>query len=150
MGSMECRIFTDPSNGATYDDLLGSAKLADDFGYAGFFLSDHYMPFVGGGQPGPTDVWTTLAGLARETSRIRLGSLVTSVTFRNPGPLAIVVAQVDAMSEGRIEFGLGAGYFEPEHVAYGIPFPEVAERFNRLAEALELITGLWQTPSGQR
>jgi F420-dependent oxidoreductase-like protein len=147
---MECRIFTDPSNGATYDELLESAKLAEQFGYGGFFLSDHYMPFAGGGQPGPTDVWTTLAGLARETSRIRLGSLVTSATFRHPGALAIVVAQVDAMSHGRIEFGIGAGYFEPEHLAYGIPFPSVAERFDRLAEALELITGLWRSPSGQR
>jgi alkanesulfonate monooxygenase SsuD/methylene tetrahydromethanopterin reductase-like flavin-dependent oxidoreductase (luciferase family) len=139
---MECRIFTDPSNGATYHDLLESATLAEGFGYAGFFLSDHYLPFSGGGHPGPTDVWITLAGLARETSRIRLGSLVTSVTFRHPGPLAIVVAQVDAMSRGRIEFDLGAGYFEPEHLAYGIPFPPVGERFDRLAEALELITGL--------
>jgi F420-dependent oxidoreductase-like protein len=147
---VECRIFTDPSNGATYDDLLESARLAEQFGYGGFFLSDHYLPFAGDGQPGPTDVWTTLAGLARETSRIRLGSLVTSVTFRHPGSLAIVVAQVDTMSRGRIEFGLGAGYFEPEHRAYGIFFPPVAERFDRLAEALELITGLWRSPSGQR
>jgi alkanesulfonate monooxygenase len=147
---MECRIFTDPSNGATYHDLLESAQLAEEFGYAGFFLSDHYLPFVGDGRPGSTDVWTTLAGLARETSRIRLGSLVTSVTFRHPGPLAIVVAQVDAMSQGRIEFGVGAGYFEPEHLAYGIPFPPVAQRFDRFAEALELITGLWESPSGER
>jgi F420-dependent oxidoreductase-like protein len=147
---MECRIFTDPSNGATYHDLLESAKLSAEFGYAGFFLSDHYLPFAGDGRPGPTDVWTTLAGLARETSRIRLGSLVTNVTFRHPGALAIIVAQVDAMSHGRIEFGLGAGYFEPEHTAYGIPFPPVGERFDRLAEALELITGLWKSPSGER
>jgi F420-dependent oxidoreductase-like protein len=147
---MQCRIFTDPSNGATYYELLESAQLAEEFGYGGFFLSDHYFPFAGDGRPGPTDVWTTLAGLARETRRIRLGSLVTSVTFRNPGPLAIVVAQVDAMSDGRIEFGLGAGYFEPEHLAYGIPFPSAAQRFDRLGEALELITGLWETPVGQR
>lgn len=147
---MECRIFTDPSNGSSYDDLLHSVTFAEELGYGGFFLSDHYCPFVGDGLPGPTDVWTTLAGLARETSRIRLGSLVTSVTFRHPGPLAIVVAQVDTMSQGRIEFGLGAGYFEPEHRAYGIPFPPVGERFDRLAEALELITGLWRSPSGRR
>jgi F420-dependent oxidoreductase-like protein len=147
---MDCRIFTDPSNGAIYHDLRESAQLAEELGYGGFFLSDHYLPFAGDGLPGPTDVWTTLAGLARETSRIRLGSLVTSVTFRHPGPLAIVVAQVDAMSQGRIEFGLGAGYFEPEHRAYGIPFPPVAERFDRLAEALEVITGLWKSPGGQR
>src|ERR1700744_3480944 len=147
---MECRIFTDPSNGATYDDLRESAQLAEEFGYAGFFLSDHYAPFAGDGQPGPTDVWTTLAGLSRETSRIRLGSLVSSVTFRHPGSLAIVAAQVDEMSEGRLEFGVGAGYFEPEHRAQGIPFPTVGERFDRLGEALELITGSWQTPAGQR
>jgi F420-dependent oxidoreductase-like protein len=147
---MECRIFTDPSNGGTYQELLESARLAEELGFAGFFLSDHYLPFAGDGGAGPTDVWTTLAGLARETSRIRLGSLVTSVTFRHPGALAIAVAQVDAMSEGRIEFGLGAGYFEPEHRAYGIPFPPVGERFDRLSEALELITGLWKTPLGQR
>jgi F420-dependent oxidoreductase-like protein len=147
---MQCTIFTDPSNGATYDELLRSARLAEDFGYAGYFLSDHYLPFAGDGFPGPIDVWTTLAGLARETSRIRLGSLVTCVTFRHPGALAITVAQVDAMSHGRVEFGLGAGYFEPEHRAYGIPFPSVGERFDRLADALELITGLWSTPVGQR
>lgn len=147
---MQCRIFTDPSNGGTYQELLESAKLAEELGFAGFFLSDHYLPFAGDGGPGPTDVWTTLAGLARETSRIRLGSLVTSVTFRQPGALAIVVAQVDTMSGGRIEFGLGAGYFEPEHRAYGIPFPPVGERFDRLSEALEVITGLWETPVGQR
>lgn len=146
---MQCRIFTDPSNGATYRDLRESAILAEELGFAGFFMSDHYLPFVGDGRPGPTDVWTTLAGLARDTARIRLGSLVTSVTFRHPGPLAIVVAQVDAMSEGRVEFGIGAGYFEPEHLAYGIPFPPAAQRFDRLGEALELITGLWETPVGQ-
>lgn len=123
---MQCRIFTDPSNGATYPELLDSARSAEEFGYSGFFLSDHYFPFAGDGGSGPTDLWTTLAGLARETSHLRLGSLVTSVTFRNPGPLAIVVAQVHAMSDGRIEFGLGAGYFEPEHLACGIPFPSSA------------------------
>jgi F420-dependent oxidoreductase-like protein len=147
---MDCRIFTDPSNGATYEDVLESAQLVEQYGYAGFFLSDHYTAFAGDGLPGPTDVWTTLAGLARETSRIRLGSLLTPVTFRHPGPLAIVVAQVDAMSSGRIEFGVGAGYLEAEHHAYGIPFPSTRERFDRLAEALELIKGLWETPIGQR
>lgn len=147
---MECRVFTDPSNGATYDDLLQSAQLVERYGYAGLFLSDHYTAFAGDGLPGPTDVWTALAGLARETSRIRLGSLLTPVTFRHPGPLAVIVAQVDAMSSGRIDFGIGAGYFEAEHVAYGIPFPSTRERFEQLAEALELITGLWETPLGQR
>jgi alkanesulfonate monooxygenase SsuD/methylene tetrahydromethanopterin reductase-like flavin-dependent oxidoreductase (luciferase family) len=112
-------------------------------------MSDHYLTFAGPGLPGPTDTWTTLAGLARETSRIRLGSLVTPVTIRHPGALAIIVAQVDAMSRGRVELGFGAGYFEPEHRAYGIPFPPTSERFDRYAEALEIITGLWQTPVGE-
>jgi F420-dependent oxidoreductase-like protein len=146
---MDVRIFTDPSNGASYQSLVESARLAEEFGYAAFLLSDHYLAFAGDGLPGPTDVWTTLAGLSRDTARIRLGSLVTSVTFRNPGALAIVVAQVDEMSEGRIEFGIGAGYFEPEHRAQGIPLPSAGERFDRLGEALEIITGLWETPVGQ-
>jgi F420-dependent oxidoreductase-like protein len=147
---MDIRIFTDPSNGASYQSLTESAQLAEEFGYDGFFLSDHYLAFAGDGRPGPTDVWTTLAGLSRETSRIRLGSLVTSVTFRHPGSLAIIAAQVDEMSEGRLEFGVGAGYFEPEHAAQGIPFPPVGERFDRLGEALQLITGLWKTPVGEK
>jgi F420-dependent oxidoreductase-like protein len=146
---MDIRIFADPSNGASYQSLAESAQLAEQFGYSGFFLSDHYMAFAGDGRPGPTDVWTTLAGLSRETSRIRLGSLVTSVTFRHPGSLAIIAAQVDEMSAGRIELGIGAGYFEPEHAAQGIPFPSVGERFDRLDEALEIITGLWKTPVGE-
>src|SRR3954468_9401568 len=101
------------------------------------------------GDPGPTDSYVTLAGLARETSRIRLGTLMTSATFRLPGPLAIAVAQVDQMSGGRVELGLGAGWFEAEHSAYGIPFPEVGERFDRLEEQLAVISGLWATPAGQ-
>ena len=96
------------------------------------------------GLPGPTDAWTTLAGLARDTSRIRLGTLLTAATFRLPGALAITIAQVDAMSGGRIELGLGAGWYEEEHAAYGIPFPFVAERFEKLQEQLEIITGLWR------
>ena len=101
---------------------------------------------MGDGLPGPTDAWTTLAGLARETSRIRIGTLVSPVTFRHPGSLAIQVAQVDAMSGGRVELGLGAGWFEREHRAYGIPFP--AKRFDLLEEQLEIVTGLWATPVG--
>jgi F420-dependent oxidoreductase-like protein len=90
----------------------------------------------------------TLAGIARETSTIRLGTLVTSATFRHPGPLAISVAQVDAMSAGRVDFGIGAGWFEKEHLAYGIPFPSLGERFDRLEEQLAIITGMWATPEG--
>ncbi|MEU8663333.1 LLM class F420-dependent oxidoreductase [Actinoplanes philippinensis] len=148
---MRLVIFTEPQQGASHDDLLRVAKAAEDGGYDGFFRSDHYLRMGdGSGLPGPTDAWITLAALAVQTSRIRLGTLVSSATFRLPGPLAIAVAQVDAMSGGRIEFGLGGGWFESEHTAYGIPFPPVAERFDRLEEQLEIITGLWATPAGSR
>lgn len=142
---MQLRIFTEPQQGASYDDLLRVARAAEDLGFDAFFRSDHYLKMGDvSGQPGPTDAWITLAGLARETRTIRLGTLVTSMTFRWPGPLAVSVAQVDAMSGGRVELGLGAGWFENEHKAYGIPFPpSVAERFDRLTEQLEIITGLW-------
>ncbi|MGH3472985.1 MAG: LLM class F420-dependent oxidoreductase [Nocardioidaceae bacterium] len=147
---MDLRVFTEPQQGAAYDDLLAVARTTEEAGFDGFFRSDHYLPMGVDGAPGPTDAWTTLAGLARETTRIRLGTLVTSATFRLPGPLAIVVAQVDQMSAGRVEVGIGAGWFADEHEAYGIPFPSVSERFDRLEESLEVITGLWETPVGKR
>jgi F420-dependent oxidoreductase-like protein len=146
---MRLVIFTEPQQGASYDDQLRVARTAEDSGFDGYFRSDHFVAMGGDGLPGPTDAWLTLAALAVQTSRIRLGTLVTSATFRLPGPLAISVAQVDAMSGGRIEFGLGGGWFESEHSAYGIPFPPVGERFDRLEEQLEIITGLWSTPAGQ-
>jgi alkanesulfonate monooxygenase len=146
---MDFRIFTEPQQGATYDDLLRVAKAAEALEYSAFFRSDHYLAMNAEGLPGPTDAWITLAGLARETSTIRLGTLVTSVTFRHPGPLAISVAQVDQMSGGRVDLGIGAGWFAEEHAAYGIPFPEVGERFDRFEENLELITGMWRTPIGE-
>lgn len=144
---MDLRIFTEPQQGATYDDLLTVAKATEDLGFDAFFRSDHYLTMGGDGLPGPTDAWTTLAGLARETSRIRLGTLVSSATFRHPGILAIQVAQVDQMSGGRVEVGLGTGWFAQEHAAYGIPFPE--KRFGILEEQLAVVTGLWGTPVGQ-
>lgn len=147
---MELRVFTEPQQGATYDDLLAVARTAEDLGYGAFFRSDHYLAMGGDGLPGPTDAWVTLAGLARETSRIRLGTLMTSATFRHPGPLAISVAQVDHMSGGRVELGLGAGWFDAEHTSYGIPFPDTGERFDRFEEQLAVVTGLWSTPVGQR
>jgi F420-dependent oxidoreductase-like protein len=148
---MELRIFTEPQQGATYDQLLAVAKEAERLGFGAFFRSDHYLVMGDGdGWPGPTDAWTTLAGLARETTSIRLGTLVSSATFRLPGPLAITVAQVDAMSGGRVELGLGTGWFEAEHRAYGIPFPPLGERFERLDEQLTIVTGLWTTGRGER
>ena len=143
-------MFTEPQQGATYDDLLRVARAAEDLGFGAFFRSDHYLGMGTDGLPGPTDAWVTLAGLARETSTIRLGTLMTSATFRLPGPLAISVAQVDQMSGGRVELGIGAGWFEAEHTAYGIPFPDTGERFDRLEESLAVVTGLWATPPGER
>jgi F420-dependent oxidoreductase-like protein len=149
VAAVRLRIFTEPQQGATYDQVLAVARLAEELGFDAFFRSDHYLR-IGDGDPGPgsTDAWVTLAGLARDTSTIRLGTLVTPATFRLPGPLAISVAQVDAMSGGRVELGLGAGWYDTEHTAYGIPFPSTRERFDRLEEQLAVITGLWSTDVG--
>lgn len=147
---MDLRIFTEPQQGASYDDLLAVAQATEELGYDGFFRSDHYHKMGDiDGLPGPTDAWLTLAALARETSRVRLGTLVTPTTFRQPGVLAISAAQVDQMSGGRVEIGLGAGWFDREHEAYGIPFPEMSERFDRFVEQVEIIDGLLTTPAGQ-
>jgi F420-dependent oxidoreductase-like protein len=148
---MRLVVFTEPQQGASYSDLLRVAQHAETLGYDAFFRSDHYLR-IGAGDPGPgpTDAWATLAALAVQTGRIRLGTLVSSATFRLPGPLAITVAQVDQMSGGRVELGIGAGWYEAEHRAYGIPFPPVGERFDRLAEQLAIVTGLWRTPVGAR
>ncbi len=145
---MDLRIFTEPQFGATYEQQLRLARASEDAGFDAYFRSDHLLSFMGSGEPGPTDTWTTMAGLARETSRIRLGTLVTSATFRHPGMLALSVTQVDEMSGGRIELGLGAGWFDGEHEAFGIPFPPMRERFERLEEQLAILTGLWTTAPG--
>jgi F420-dependent oxidoreductase-like protein len=147
---MQLRIMTEPQQGASYDDLLRVATATEALGFDAFFRSDHYQRIGGGdGAPGPTDAWTTLAGLARETSRIRLGTMVTPATFRLPGPLAITAATVDAMSGGRVELGLGVGWYETEHASYGIPYADTRERFDRFAEQLAIIDGLWRTPAGE-
>ncbi len=147
---MRLRIFTEPQQGASYSTLRSVAMAAEELGFDAFFRSDHFLKMgEAPGLPGPTDAWATLAALAVETKRIRLGTLVSSATFRLPGPLAITVAQVDEMSGGRVEFGLGAGWFDAEHTAYGVPFPPLGERFSRLEEQLAIITGLWSTPVGE-
>jgi F420-dependent oxidoreductase-like protein len=145
---MKLRIFTEPQQGASYATLRAVALAAEELGFDAFFRSDHYLAMGGSGLPGPTDAWATLAALAVETRRIRLGTLMSAATFRLPGPLAITVAQVDQMSGGRVELGLGAGWFETEHAAYGIPFPPLGERFGLFEEQLEIITGLWETADG--
>lgn len=146
--TLDLRIFTEPQQGASYDDQLAVAQATERLGFSAFFRSDHYLAMGDrDGLPGPTDSWVTLAGLARETSTVRLGTLVSSATFRHPGVLAIQVAQVDQMSGGRVELGLGTGWFAAEHAAYGIPFPD--KRFGILEEQLAVVTGLWGTPVGE-
>jgi alkanesulfonate monooxygenase len=145
---MELRVFTEPQQGASYDDLLRVALTSEELGFGAFFRSDHFLGMGTDGLPGPTDAWVTLGALARETSTIRLGTLVTSVTFRWPGLLAVQVAQVDQMSGGRVELGIGAGWFEREHAAYAVPFPGIGERFSMLEEQVEIVTGLWATEGG--
>lgn len=146
---MDFRIFTEPQQGASYDELLAVALRTEQLGFDGFFRSDHYLR-MGDGDPGygPTDAWTSLAGLARDTKRVRLGTLVSSVTYRLPGILAVQAANVDQMSGGRVELGLGTGWFAEEHAAYGIPFP--SRRFDLLEEQLAIVSGMWSTPVGER
>jgi F420-dependent oxidoreductase-like protein len=147
---MQLRIFVEPQFGATYADQLAIAQAAEAHGFDAFFRSDHFLTMGGDGGAGPTDSWVTLGALARETQRIRLGTMVTAGTFRQPGHLAIQVAQVDEMSGGRVELGLGAGWFEAEHTAYGFPFPaSIGERIDRLEEQLAIVSGLWGTASGE-
>jgi len=145
---MDFRLFVEPQNGASFDDQLRAATLAEEAGFDGFFRSDHFLSIEpGDGLPGPTDAWVTLGAIALATTRLRLGTLVSSATFRHPSLTAIQVAQVDVMSGGRVDFGLGTGWFEAEHTAYGFPFP--AKRFGPFQEQLEIITGLWGTPLGE-
>lgn len=147
---MDHRVFTEPQQGASYDTLLAVARATEEHGFDAFFRSDHYLKMGDvSGLPGPTHAWVTLAGLARDTDRIRLGTLVSPITFYDPGSLAIMVAQVDAMSGGRVELGIGAGWYEAEHTAYGLPFPDLGERMSRFEEGLEQMVGLWTTPEGE-
>jgi F420-dependent oxidoreductase-like protein len=137
---MQLRVFTEPQQGAGYDTLLAVARATEDGGFDAFFRSDHYMAIWDGRLPGPTDAWISLAGLARDTSRIKLGTLVSPATFRLPGPLAIIVATVDAIT----------GWYEAEHNAYGIAFPPFGDRFAMLEEQVEIVLGLWRTPVDER
>jgi F420-dependent oxidoreductase-like protein len=146
-GGLRLRVLMEPRHGSRYDDILALALATERAGFEAFFRSDHLM----GVDPGdmsyePTDCWTTLAGLARDTERVRLGSLVTAATFRPPGLLATIVSTVDQMSGGRVELGIGTGWYAREHAAFGIGFPETRERFDRFEEQLAIITGLWGAP----
>jgi F420-dependent oxidoreductase-like protein len=145
---MELRICTEPQEGATYAQLLAVARGAREHGFAGFFRADHLLPMSGQPTPpGPLEAMVSLAAIAAQVPDIRLGTLLTSATFRHPGMLAIQAANIDDISGGRLELGMGTGWFEAEHLAYGVPFgTSFGERFDRLAEQLEIITGLWATP----
>jgi F420-dependent oxidoreductase-like protein len=147
---MRLRVLMEPRNGASYEEILALALATEQAGFDAFFRSDHLL----GGNPGnpeykPTDCWTTLGGLARDTTRVRLGALMTASTFRAPGLLAVIVASVDDMSGGRAELGIGAAWYTREHAAFGLPFPSVGERFDRLEEQLAVITGLWRATADQ-
>lgn len=136
-------VMLEPQEGGTYEEMLALARRAEALGYGGFFRSDHYLPMNVPLTSDTTDAWATVAGFARETQTIRIGVLVSPMTFRHPSELAKVVATVDHMSGGRLEVGMGAGWFEREHVAYGIPFPGPGGRVDRLEESLEVCTRLW-------
>lgn len=145
---MRYALMTEPQQGLSYDEILAAARTAEGAGLEAFFRSDHYASFPGGAGKPTTDAWATLAGLARETSRIRLGVLVSPVTFRLPGNLAKVIQTVDEMSGGRVEAGFGAGWNDAEHEQLGLPFPEIGERFDMLEEQMAIIHGLWTEPDG--
>jgi alkanesulfonate monooxygenase SsuD/methylene tetrahydromethanopterin reductase-like flavin-dependent oxidoreductase (luciferase family) len=146
---MGLRIFTEPQLGASYDQLLAVALTAEDCGFDAFFRSDHYLKMgSASGLPGYTDAWITLAGLARETRSIRLGTLVSPVTFRAVGTFVVTAAQVDQMSGGRVEVGVGAGWYEPEHRAYGLPFPALGSRYDLLEDQLAILHGVWSAAPG--
>ncbi len=148
---MTLRIFTEPQQGASYDQLLAVARTAETCGYGAFFRSDHFLKMgTATGLPGATDAWITLAGLARDTETIRLGTLVTPVTFRHPGTFTVTAAQVDHMSGGRVEIGLGAGWYEAEHQAFGLPFPPVGTRYDVLEDQLEILHGAWSAAPGTK
>lgn len=129
--------------GVTWPQWLTLARTCEEVGLDGLFRSDHYLSVMGFEDRGALDAWATLAGLAAVTERIRLGTMVSPVTFRHPSELAKVAATVDHISGGRVELGLGAGWNEDEHAAYGFPFPDVGERFDILAEQLEIVKAQW-------
>jgi F420-dependent oxidoreductase-like protein len=145
---MRFALMTEPQQGLTYDEILALARAAESVGLEAFFRSDHYGSFAGPTDGPTSDAWATLAGLARDTTTIHIGSLVSPITFRIPGSFAKVVATVDEMSGGRVEVGMGAGWNEDEHLELGIPFPLLGERYDRLEESLAIVHGLWTEPDG--
>ncbi|HEY7735678.1 MAG TPA: TIGR03560 family F420-dependent LLM class oxidoreductase [Candidatus Limnocylindrales bacterium] len=141
-------LMIEAQQGATYADQLAIARRAEAAGFEAFFRSDHYESFPGSTDNPTTDAWAVLAGLARETTSIGLGILVTPVTYRQPGNIAKLGATVAEMSGGRLEVGVGAGWHEEEHRRHGFPFPPIEERAEMLEETLEILHGLWEGADG--
>jgi len=144
---MRYALMIEPQQGMSYEDILAVARAAERAGIETFFRSDHYSSFPEAGLA-TTDAWATTAGLARDTSTVKLGVLVSPVIFRLPGPLAKTAATVHEMSGGRVELGIGAGWHEGEARQFGIPFPPVKERLDRLEEYAAVVRGLWTQPPG--
>jgi F420-dependent oxidoreductase-like protein len=145
---MRFAMMLEPQQGITYAEQLAVAQRSEAAGFGTFFRSDHYDSFPGPVGLPTTDAWTVLAGIARETSTIRLGALVSPVTYRLPGPFAKIVSTVDEMSGGRVDVALGTGWHEAEHGRLGIPFPPIEERADMLEETLTILHGLWEEPDG--
>ena len=145
---MRFALMIEPQQGLSYAEQLEIARLAERIGFEALFRSDHYRSFPGPDDSPTTDAWTVLAGIARETTSIRLGTLVSPVTFRHPGSFAKVVTTADEMSGGRIEVGVGAGWNEPEHRRLGLAFPEIVERADLMEDELAILHGLWEEPDG--
>lgn len=145
---MRYALMSEPQQGLSYEEILALARTAEESGFETFFRSDHYSSFPGQSGMPTTDAWATLGGLARDTSKIYLGTLVSPVTFRSPGNFAKVVSTVSEMSGGRVEVGLGAGWNEVEHQQHGLAFPSTRERFDMLEEQLAIVHGLWTEPDG--
>jgi F420-dependent oxidoreductase-like protein len=143
-------IMTEPQEGGTYDEILALAQKTEALGFEGFFRSDHYMPVNSNIPPTAvsTECWATLAGLARETKRLRLGTMISPMTFHYPGEFAKIVATIDQMSGGRIEVGMGGGWYGKEHAAYSLPFPDAKGRLDILEDTLEICTRLWSDGVG--
>jgi F420-dependent oxidoreductase-like protein len=145
---MRFALMAETQQGLSYVEQLELAQLAERLGFEAFFRSDHYRSFPGPDDQPTTDAWAVLAGIARETTRIRLGTLVSPVTFRHPGSFAKLVTTVDEMSGGRVEVGVGAGWNEPEHRQLGLAFPEIVERADLMEDELAILHGLWEQPNG--
>ena len=147
---MKIAVVIEGQMNLSYAQQLAAARRAEQVGIDGFFRTDHYESFPGPDDQATTDAWSVLAGLARETSRITLGTLVSPVTFRAPGEYAKVVATVQEMAGRRIHAGLGTGWHESEHRRHGFPFPEMPVRAEMLEEQLEIVRALWSGPDGWR